>query len=399
MLMQLNSLYEVTGENQLDINAIIRKYNCFIDSCYVENEGYKLCPNSEVTPYALCFAIFGKHLIGENEELEGNKKHFDSLLRNNLALFKNKLQKQNIPLQKNKAYLQLLCFTLSALSILNTLKDDPLSEHINELLSVDIKKILTSSGVFMGKAGTGNLAMFYAIFILHSEEYLNEQHSELLQWWVSEHLQHMNKHGFWGDASNISYLQFQNGYHQYEIFEYLDVKVPGLDNTISSVSKLVDVHGHFAPYPGGGGCYDYDAIFMLTSLCGTIDADIKKILLKTLQTIMLEQNSDGGFCESKYIRPLTPSNLVKITSHATRMSGAGMSERIKYCLTLLRAKHNRVKTHWSVYSRGWDESDLWDSWFRMLAIARIQNYLKYDESNKWNFINYPGIGFHHSLIK
>ena len=29
---------------------------------------------------------------------------------------------------------------------------------------------------------------------------------------------------------------------------------------------MSDKLGHFAPWPGGGGaCYDYDAIFMLTS--------------------------------------------------------------------------------------------------------------------------------------
>lgn len=33
----------------------------------------------------------------------------------------------------------------------------------------------------------------------------------------------MNKFGFWGDVTSMSHLQFQNGYHQYEVLEYLHV--------------------------------------------------------------------------------------------------------------------------------------------------------------------------------
>ena len=65
--------------------------------------------------------------------------------------------------------------------------------------------------------------------------------------------------------------------------------------------KLVDHRGHFAPYPGGGGCYDYDAIFLLTqeSICST--SKHTDLLVKTFNTLINEQNSDGGFCESLYI--------------------------------------------------------------------------------------------------
>ena len=52
--------------------------------------------------------------------------------------------------------------------------------------------------------------------------------------------------------------------------------------------------GHFAPWPGGGACYDYDAIFMLTSKF-VDEFGQEPVLRKTLDTIINEQNSDGGF--------------------------------------------------------------------------------------------------------
>jgi hypothetical protein len=50
-----------------------------------------------------------------------------------------------------------------------------------------------------------------------------------------------------------------------------------------------------------------------------------------------------------------------------------------------------------MYSREWGESSLWDSWFRMLSVARIQAALHPSEATQWGFIDFPGIGYHRSL--
>ena len=64
---------------------------------------------------------------------------------------------------------------------------------------------------------------------------------------------------------------------------------------------MSDNYGHFAPWPGGGACYDYDAIFMLTSKF-VKDISQENILRKTLKEHPISKNLDGGFCESKYER-------------------------------------------------------------------------------------------------
>ena len=80
------------------------------------------------------------------------------------------------------------------------------------------------------------------------------------------------------------------------------------------------------------------------------------------------------------------------------IEGRVRAERARFCLTLLRFKHNKIKTHWTKYSREWHESNLWDSWFRMLTIARIDNSISLSSSN-WGFINFPGIGHSYILSK
>ena len=67
-------------------------------------------------------------------------------------------------------------------------------------------------------------------------------------------------------------------------------------------------------------------------------------------------------------------------------------ERAKYATHLLHPKHKRITNHWTKYSRKWSESDLWDTWFRLLAIAKIDMALGLRISS-WTFIDYVGLGY------
>ena len=118
--------------------------------------------------------------------------------------------------------------------------------------------------VHLGVPQSSNYAMFMAIILLHATEYLNEDQSSKIDEWLAYHLKHMNRFGFWGDDSSMSHLQFQNGYHHYEIMHYLGAENPLAEDAADAVASLADAR-RFAPYPGGGGCYDYDAVAIITS--------------------------------------------------------------------------------------------------------------------------------------
>ena len=162
-----------------------------------------------------------------------------------------------------------------------------------------------------------------------------------------------------------------------------------------SVLSLRDGMGHYAPYVGGGGCYDYDAISLLTSRFSDIPLCN---LVSTFKSILSEQNPDGGFCETALVRPRSVSNAYLSLKHILNApTNSSRIERAKYFVNLQRSKHNRIHTHWTEYSRHWSESDLWDSWFRMLTLARIDIAFNPSHQNDWGFINFPGIGFHESV--
>jgi hypothetical protein len=295
-----------------------------------------------------------------------------------------------------KPYRQLLAFTLTGLRALNALAVDPLADLVEEQLPVDVRDVLERHRCLAGAPGSGNQAMFLAIFLLHAGEALGIDTRARVDAWVELHLSRMNRFGFWGSDRGMTHLQFQNGYHQYEILEYLNVRNPRGEAAVRAVRSLADRHGHFAPYPGGGGCYDYDAAFVLTPRGELPDVETGTTLCRTATSLLDEQQPDGGFAESLRVRPRSTSNLGAFASHAVR--GAPnprlLLERTRYALALQRPAHDRIHTHWSDYSRKWSESNLWDSWFRMMTLARIQIALGVTPSAPWGFVDFPGIGFH-----
>jgi hypothetical protein len=217
--------------------------------------------------------------------------------------------------------------------------------------------------------------------------------------WLELHFQTMNRFGFWGPDDGMAHLAFQNGYHQYEIFEYLGIRSQRQEEAVAAVRGLADDEGRFAPYPGGGGCYDYDAVFMLTPHGRPLDEETARILRRTRDAILAEQTPEGGFAESHAVRPRSLRNWRRSARHVAGAWGKWplFRERLRYNLTLQRPKHDRIHTHWSRYSRRWDEANLWDSWFRMLTLARIEVTLDPAKAGDWGFIDYPGIGFHPSV--
>lgn len=374
----------------LHIERARDRYRAFIDSTRKGEFDFSLTPRAESTAYARCFAVFGYGLlrVSFGDAAEGLAQRMvidlDSLKERRLTL--------GVDLSSDKPYLQLLTFTLSALSLLERPELYSLIGHVEPLIGNQIGDSLRRCGALEGRARSGNQAMFLAILLLYAGS-LGIDTKERIDEWEQLHRNALNRFGFWGPDGSMSHLQFQNGYHQYEIFEYLRTpNIPWL-SAADAVACLADNEGHFAPYPGGGGCYDYDAVFLLTADSGAV---IKHATLLNLiaNTLMSEQNDDGGFCESKMVRPRSLGNVARSISHALKGRGKARLERVHQAVTLLRPKHNVIHTHWSNYSREWSESDLWDSWFRMLALARIDCALNPKNCKMWGFINFPGIGFH-----
>ena len=334
--------------DQIRLKEIKDNYRSFIESCNVDNE-FKLTTNSEKSPYALCFAIFGYQLLKDEKTINKNREKWIKLLLSNIKKYKENLRDDEIYF--TKPYLQLLAFTLSSLKILNSIDNSEIVKHVEPIIKFDIEESLTRFGVANGIPGSGNMAMFHAILLIHLRDIIGHDVNESIDKWINFHLKSMNKFGFWGKSKNMTYLMFQNGYHQYEIFDYLKINNNFWNLAAQNINLLKDRDSRYAPYPGGGGCYDYDAIHILTSKKN--QEDYIQSVTETAHSVCMSQNNDGGFSESSCIRPRNFKNLKKNLNHLYFCPSKNKYEVLKRIISIQRPIHNKIKTHWTEYSRDW----------------------------------------------
>ena len=81
--------------DQIRLKEIKDDYRSFIESCNVDNE-FKLTTNSEISPYALCFAIFGFQLLKDEKIINKNKEKLIKLLLSNIKEYKENLKNDEL---------------------------------------------------------------------------------------------------------------------------------------------------------------------------------------------------------------------------------------------------------------------------------------------------------------
>lgn len=372
--------------NQSLLNVKNRYLN-YLTKSLDNNGNFKFTLSSKSSSFSLVFGIFGLNLLKENLIIDKYKSKWVKRIKKNLFEYKELRSNQNYILHRDKPFLQLLTFSLSALKILDVQNDSEIDKMIIEIFPKNFIDEMNYLGVDKGLPGSGNFAMFYAIIILNNFD------STLIDNWISYHVNNFNKNGFWGN--HLNHLSFQNGYHQYEIFKYLNFKI---DNNLKKkilkhLLNCSDKNGHFAPYPGGGACFDYDAVFLILFCYDKkYDKDINDVLNRLRKSLINEQNDDGGFCENKYVRPF---KLIDFVNKIFKSSSKSiLKERILHFIFLVRPKNSKITNHWCDYSRRWSESNLWDSWFRMQTLVLINIFFKRTKLQNWGFIKFPGIGYY-----
>ena len=368
------------------LDNIKENYRKYLLQSLNSNDEFRFTLNSSFSKFSLLFGIYGLNFCNEIDIIKGKREVWIKKIKDNIFKYYSERKIYNEKIILDKPFMQLLTFSLSALSILKVNNDKEIDNLINHIIPDNFIHYMDISGVKKGKPGTGNLSMFLAIC------FINNKMKKNIDKWLNYNIKSMNHYGFWGNHMN--HLSFQNGYHQYEIFKFLNVTLnkKTKSNAIKHIINCCDDLGHFAPSPGGGACYDYDAVFMLDFLDETKNnEEIIYCFNKLKNTLINEQNSDGGFCESKYIRPFKTFAFLK--SLISSKSLSIFFERLKFFILLIRTKNSIIKNHLSSYSRKWNESNLWDSWFRVQTLVIIQKYLNPNSREIGKFIKFPGIGF------
>lgn len=394
-----------------DSNKLILNYNLlrsrvlnFVSHMQIGPINFKMGENLGESIYSSCFALYIFNLFDQvaswsQEDCNRWINYINSFQDKDSGFFIPEDYRGDLNL---KPVHQLTAFCLSALDIFGASPKYALKFLNQWQTSEEVKNYLKDRGCLDGLGTSGNTAMFLAIFFTYQYEKTREaRFLNLINTWFNLHDRTQNpRTGFWGNFDKTDpFLGFQNGLHQFVIYNYWKRPIQYNQQIVDAVLNLQDPDGFFAPYPGGGGCYDYDAAHILIS-CGYKrnyrTNDIKKTLLLLKSSILENQNEDGGFCETRK----RPSSIIKTLSPDTLkfiFSNPNFYITLYKLKTTIRiSRQNIINNHWTRIGRRWDQSDMWDTWFRCLTIAEISQILSNNSTQKynWKFLKTIGLGWY-----
>jgi len=376
----------------------------WLDSLKVpESRGrYRFHANAEDTVFCTCFALFILDLFKETSR-------FTEKQRSGWISYIQRFQNEQYGYFEPEHYYhedkernrhQLTCFCLSALRILGAEPRLPLKFIEQWKTPDDVKKYLYDRGCHQGRPGSGNKAMFQAIFLTCEYERTKEDHLlDEIGAWFEFHNETQNRNGFWGSDLRSHYLYgLQNGFHQLLMYFYWHKDIPRLNRIVDVALMSQDRDGFFAPTPGGEACHDYDAIHILALARRATDYrkdEIETCLSRAFEAVLSTRNGDGGFCQSK-------SKLMGLMDFFRHVpiyfSGCRpylWYYRSRVSLATVLKAGNLIHTGWTREPRWWSQSNLWDTWFRCLALTEIAQTIDRTTVQDFRDVNFqkaPGIG-------
>ena len=217
------------------------------------------------------------------------------------------------------------------------------------------------------------------------------------------------KDGLW-ESQNLSYKSLINSiaatFHYLPLFIFNDIKIPGSENYIMYIKKVIPRKWIFSS-PDGYACIDYDAVYMIfyyliyhKDELSIQDEHFIRNMINTLSKKILDiQNSDGGFPEyGRGTGPITAIiqsssnfynnkcfnsykwNLKKIIRQNMFQSKITFSNSSKYCGATM------------------NESSIFSTWFRVLTLEVNDQIISILNNKsplelKANYKGVPGLGY------
>lgn len=375
---------------------------------------YRFTTDGHPTLLSSCFSVFIHELLDllqAKSKLE--QQDWTSYLRNSQeaesGLFIDPLLKPDDLSDglHSRGYLdwQTTMFGISALDALGQLPDHSLnfltpyrdSAHLQAwLLQRDLSNPWMMS----------NEIMFLMFFF--SYEYLRKgmqgslTRLELIFDYLNYHRD--SRTGFWGTNHGADlYNAMAGAYHFLPFYAFFDKALPHAERMIDSILALQNpCDGLFLAKGGGGACEDMDAVgtlIILTTVTRHREQDIVHALQKVRQAIKGNQRPDGGFSWSQR-KPYGIQEWL----HAFNPFLPHLDLHTIYVLKR-SAIAGPFKTVKSMCHAGWekmrfkvDQSDMWSTYFRLLAIALIERKLELErDGHQWKFRSLPGLGWHSNL--
>jgi len=378
----LEQMSNVNGKMGLSRFTSSSEYNTFLASCYG----------------VLAFRLFNRldRLTGQQKaewisyiqshQAEGDGRFFDPLL-----------DKNDLPEKGHNWEYATWEFTFFGLGVLEvfgqhaTYPLEFLSKFLHDVNLVTWLDSLNWNNPWL----ESNRVMYLASFLIREWERTGDQafkrEIDCLFDWLDAH--QSPDTGFWGDnQSRDKFNAMAGAFHFYFYYFYLGRQVNYVNQIIDHTLELQQSDGLYDPRGGGGACLDLDAIDILVKFSMLTDHrkdDIKESLHKSFQSIIRNQNADGGFCECKRPSPVIRSRkrkLLKLIGLDGIFFPQSEQPPVEY----------KRQIKWDKLRYRVDESNLWASWFRPLALALISKRYpgEYIDTIEWQFGKGPFIGWH-----
>jgi len=382
----------------------------FILSLYKGNGSFYFSPqNKTCNLYTTCFAVLTLSLINSLKNFKEKEKVVNFIKNHQektTGFFVDKKIIINPKSKFNEEYikLQLTDFAQIALSELGE-KPKYKYRFLNKYKNKDYLVKWFRGLDWKNPWFTSNLIMFILNDFIYEDEKKNKKYIETIMKLLDE--AQNSKSGYWGlEEKSSLHNQMAGAYHFLIFYTYLHKKSKYINKIINSTLAIQDYDGLFNYAGGGGACDDLDAVDILcraTFYSKYKKRKIQEALMKSYSALWCTQNEDGGFCWAKR-KTLSLKKIINIfnielllISHRDFLENAKskLENQIKVLFSKsLSWRYSNIKS----MELDLDKSDIWSTWFRLLAIAIIEKTFPEIIQNKsdinWNMRKMPGLGFY-----
>lgn len=375
---------------------------------------YEFCSNGHETLMSSCFALFIRELLGDLQNISEKQKqewidYFKCSQDQSTGLFYDSAyNRDDLKGKHDEEYFlyQNTMFCLSALNALNSKPNYPLffldQYKNNEYLLKWLENLNWSNPWLIS-----NNVMYIMYFLVFDLETNNNKGNIAYIGTIFHYLDSIQdpQTGYWGTNQGSSLFNGMAGaFHFYFFYMYCNRFIQYVDKIIDSTLALQHHDGLFSPAGGGGHCEDLDAIDILVKFSQLSDYrnnDVTSSLNKALYALLENQNSDGGFCYAKLYRYSLLDWKISVT-HLCREKNIRLKDKIwllfvqigKQVLLPFIKNYQWRYSSWRLMSCQINESDMWSTWFRLLAIALIDSRIKNDKQIDWKFRKQAVLGWH-----
>ena len=379
----------------------------FVLSLYSKDGSFSYSPANKISNlYSTCFGVMCLDLINELDTFTDKNKIVNYI--QNFQDEKTGYFLDNTALPQNDAshdreyiYLQLTDFAQLALSALNEnakYKYTFLEKYRDEEYLRKWFYGLNWKDPWL----VSNLIMFILNSMIYEGEIENKKYIDTIIALLNQTQD--PKTGYWNLGNEVTlHNQMAGAYHFIFFYTYLNIEPNHIDKIIDSTFLIQNYDGLFNYEGGGGSCDDLDAVDLLcraTFYSEHEKSEIKNSLHFTYESLLNNQNPDGGFCWAKRNKLNIGDFLylinIRMLKHKPDFLSNATSKTKKIGYNIINNQFYWKYSGLETMKLKNDDSDLFSTWFRLTSIAFIETTFEdtYKKSHEWKLRTKCGLGFY-----